>query len=575
MSHEIFRAAPKSPSLTKEKLQSMLEQYDFQVEQIISGISVSDLYYSAKIPFQFDYGDRDKDGMPGEKGSHGTHVASTAAGNTGVNEAAMGVAPQAQIINMNVFKSTGGASYADILAALEDCILLGVDVANLSLGSDCGYIDYGSEDAFTKSLLDVFERTGESGVSLAVAAGNAYNAAYGDAFGGKALASNPDYGLVSEPSTYGESLSVAAVSNGMVKGPYVTVGGKDLAYQDSATISEDENAKPFRSLSARGSIEYVVVPNYGAEEDYAGLDLTGKIALVQRGGGMYYEQKERNAANAGAIGMLVYNNVPGMLYMSITDWKIPCAFISQAAGEYMKQQETKTLSVASADALVESPTYGMADFSSWGATPELTLKPEITAPGAGIYAAVPGGYESMDGTSMASPHAAGGMVIVQQALKARDNSMTGAQRKHMTDTLLMSIAHVIYDDNGVPYSPPEAGRWPDEHQRRREYPGLSVRGGHGASQAGAEGRSRHEGRVHHELHRPQHRQRHPGCGLRIPAGRRRPAAEQEKAPELTLKSQAIAIAPGCYCVPGLLHRTFDSLRSIKKSAGHSPADFFT
>ena len=375
----------------------------------------------------------------------------------GVNDAVMGVAPQAQIINMNVFKSTGGASYADILAALEDCILLGVDVANLSLGSDCGYIDYDSEDAFTKSLLDVFERTGESGVSLAVAAGNAYNAAYGDAFGGKALASNPDYGLVSEPSTYGESLSVAAVSNGMVKGPYVTVGGKDLAYQDSATISEDENAKPFRSLSARGSIEYVVVPNYGAEEDYAGLDLTGKIALVQRGGGMYYEQKERNAANAGAIGMLVYNNVPGMLYMSITDWKIPCAFISQAAGEYMKQQETKTLSVASADALVESPTYGMADFSSWGATPELTLKPEITAPGAGIYAAVPGGYESMDGTSMASPHAAGGMAIVQQALKARDNSMTGAQRKHMTDTLLMSTAHVIYDDNGVPYSPRKQG----------------------------------------------------------------------------------------------------------------------
>ena len=457
MGHEVFKAAPKSPSLTQEKLRTLLETYDFQVESIIKGISVSNLYYSAKIPFQFDYGDKDKDGNPGEKGSHGTHVASTAAGNVGVNDAVMGVAPQAQIINMNVFKSSGGASYSDILAALEDCILLGVDVANLSLGSDCGYIDYDSEDAFTKSLLDVFERTGESGVSLAVAAGNAYNAAYGDAFGGKALASNPDYGLVSEPSTYGESLSVAAVSNGVVNSPYVTVGGKNLAYQDSATISDDENAKPFRSLSARGSIEYVVVPNYGAEEDYAGLDLTGKIALVQRGGGMYYEQKERAAANAGAIGMLVYNNVPGMLYMSITDWKIPCAFISQAAGEYMKQQQTKTLSVAAADALVESPTYGMADFSSWGATTELTLKPELTAPGAGIYAAVPGGYESMDGTSMASPHVAGGMAIVQQALKARDASMSGADRKHMTDTLLMSTAHVIYDNDGVPYSPRKQG----------------------------------------------------------------------------------------------------------------------
>ena len=358
---------------------------------------------------------------------------------------------------MNVFKSSGGASYSDILAALEDCILLGVDVANLSLGSDCGYIDYDSEDAFTKSLLDVFERTGESGVSLAVAAGNAYNAAYGDAFGGKALASNPDYGLVSEPSTYGESLSVAAVSNGVVNSPYVTVGGKNLAYQDSATISDDENAKPFRSLSSRGSLEYVVVPNYGAEADYEGLDVQGKIALVQRGGGMYYEQKERAAANAGAIGMLVYNNVPGMLYMSITDWKIPCAFVSQAAGEYMKQQQTKTLSVAATDALVESPTYGMADFSSWGATTELTLKPELTAPGAGIYAAVPGGYESMDGTSMASPHVAGGMAIVQQALKARDASMSGADRKHMTDTLLMSTAHVIYDNDGVPYSPRKQG----------------------------------------------------------------------------------------------------------------------
>ena len=457
MGHEVFKAAPKSPSLTQEKLRTLLETYDFQVESIIKGISVSNLYYSTKIPFQFDYGDKDKDGNPGEKGSHGTHVASTAAGNVGVNDAVMGVAPQAQIINMNVFKSSGGASYSDILAALEDCILLGVDVANLSLGSDCGYIDYDSEDAFTKSLLDVFERTGESGVSLAVAAGNAYNAAYGDAFGGKALASNPDYGLVSEPSTYGESLSVAAVSNGVVNSPYVTVGGKNLAYQDSATISDDENAKPFRSLSSRGSLEYVVVPNYGAEADYEGLDVQGKIALVQRGGGMYYEQKERAAANAGAIGMLVYNNVPGMLYMSITDWKIPCAFVSQAAGEYMKQQQTKTLSVAATDALVESPTYGMADFSSWGATTELTLKPELTAPGAGIYAAVPGGYESMDGTSMASPHVAGGMAIVQQALKARDASMSGADRKHMTDTLLMSTAHVIYDNDGVPYSPRKQG----------------------------------------------------------------------------------------------------------------------
>ena len=457
MDHQIFSKAPANPALTQDDVKGLLSQYDFQAEGFVKGLSVSSVYKSTKFPFQFDYGDKDTDGAPGTKSSHGTHVASTAAGCTGINADVQGVAPDAQIANMNVFNSSGGASYADILSALEDCMLLGVDVANLSLGSDAGYIDYENPDEFTESLLNVFKRAGESGMSLAVAAGNAYSAAYGDAFGNKALASNPDYGLISEPSTYGESMSVAAVSNSKVKSPYITVGGRDFAYQDSGTISTDENAKIFRDLAKKGELEYAVVPGYGTEDDYEGIDVSGKVALVQRGGGMYYEQKERSAYAHGAIAMLVYNNVPGMLYMSITDWKMPCAFISQEAGEYLKAQENKVLTVGAADKLVASPTYGMADFSSWGATTELTLKPEITAPGAGIYAAVPGNaYESMDGTSMASPHAAGAMAIVQQALKAR--GMTDAtQRKHMVDTLLMSTASIIYDSNGQPYSPRKQG----------------------------------------------------------------------------------------------------------------------
>ena len=457
MDHQIFSKAPANPALTQDDVKGLLSQYDFQAEGFVKGLSVSSVYKSAKFPFQFDYGDKDTDGAPGTKSSHGTHVASTAAGCTGINADVQGVAPDAQIANMNVFNSSGSASYADILSALEDCMLLGVDVANLSLGSDAGYIDYENPDEFTESLLNVFKRAGESGMSLAVAAGNAYSAAYGDAFGNKALASNPDYGLISEPSTYGESMSVAAVSNSKVKSPYITVGGRDFAYQDSGTISTDENAKIFRELAKKGELEYAVVPGYGTEDDYEGIDVSGKVALVQRGGGMYYEQKERSAYAHGAIAMLVYNNVPGMLYMSITDWKMPCAFISQEAGEYLKAQENKVLTVGAADKLVASPTYGMADFSSWGATTELTLKPEITAPGAGIYAVVPGNaYESMDGTSMASPHAAGAMAIVQQALKAR--GMTDAtQRKHMVDTLLMSTASIIYDSNGQPYSPRKQG----------------------------------------------------------------------------------------------------------------------
>ena len=74
----------------------------------MKGLSVSSVYKSAKFPFQFDYGDKDTDGAPGTEGSHGTHVASTAAGCTGINADVQGVAPDAQIANMNVFKSSGG-----------------------------------------------------------------------------------------------------------------------------------------------------------------------------------------------------------------------------------------------------------------------------------------------------------------------------------------------------------------------------------------------------------------------------------------------------------------------------------
>ena len=62
----------------------------------------------------------------------------------------------------------------------------------------------------------------------------------------------------------------------------------------------------------------------------------------------------------------------------------------------------------------------------------------------------------MDGTSMASPHAAGAMAIVLQALKARGRT-DATQRKHMVDTLLMSTASIIYDSNGQPYSPRKQG----------------------------------------------------------------------------------------------------------------------
>ena len=461
MAHELFQDAPKNPRLTREDIQKALDGNDMNCEKDAPNAGSSTLYYNEKIPFQFDYGDHDANGNPidGDSG-HGTHVAGTAAGNDGVKAGFSGVAPEAQILNMKVFKSSGGASYDDIVAALEDCMVIGVDSVNMSLGSDCGFIEYESQDEWITNLINVFDRVGKSGISMAVAAGNAYSAAYKNNYGGKALASNPDYGNVSEPSTYHESLSVAAIENGSMVSPYITVAGRDIAYYDGydADTQEITTTWALRTIANKGSLEYVMVDGYGTPEDFEKVDVKGKIAVVQRGGGLYYEAKANNAAAAGAVAMIVYNNEPGIIYMSISAWRIPIAFISQQDGAYLAKQEDKHLTIGVSDKLVTSPVAGMCDFTSWGATSELTLKPEITAPGGNIYSSVPGqsSYELMSGTSMASPHVAGGMAIVSQAVKAKNPDMNATERKHLIDTLLMSTASIVYDED-TPVSPRRQG----------------------------------------------------------------------------------------------------------------------
>ena len=71
-------------------------------------------------------------------------------------------------------------------------------------------------------------------------------------------------------------------------------------------------------------------------------------------------------------------------------------------------------------AIFDGP-YTMSTFSSWGIPGSLEMKPEITAPGGKIYSvngAVPGkAYETMSGTSMASPQVAGMAALVAQYIR--------------------------------------------------------------------------------------------------------------------------------------------------------------
>ena len=462
ISHPLFTQAPTTPALAKNDLENVLASKNLKAEEKKSGITASQVYKTAKVPFAFDYADNDLDVAPNGAGDHGTHVAGIAAANAGVVADVVGVAPQAQILAMKVFSSSGsnGATWADILAAADDAVALGADVINMSLGSTCGFSTPEGEEG----VAEVLENIASSGVMLSISAGNEYSAALGTRIGkGHALTQNPDYGTVASPSSYSQPLSIASVEKAdSIDSCYLTVGERKVAFNDTVEDKTVENVKDdspsFRSLAGK-ELEYVVVPNAGETKDYNGLSVEGKIALVSRGS-VEYNVKKNAAKEAGAIGILVYNNEPGMLYMQLDNYDLPSAFISQADGKYLVglAEDQRKLTVSATSGSVDNPTSGeMSDFSSWGVTPELTLKPDLTAPGGNIKSATTGGgYTTKSGTSMSAPFVSGAMALVKQYVEQKNYASTETEKANLVSNLLMSTADLVMAGT-APYSPRKQG----------------------------------------------------------------------------------------------------------------------
>lgn len=462
ISHPLFTQAPTTPALTQTDIENVLARKNLKAEEKKPGITASQVYKTAKVPFAFDYADNDLDVAPNGAGDHGTHVAGIAAANAGVVADVVGVAPQAQILAMKVFSSSGsnGATWDDILAAADDAVALGADVINMSLGSTCGFSTPEGEEG----VAEVLENIASSGVMLSISAGNEYSAALGTRIGkGHALTQNPDYGTVASPSSYSEPLSIASVEKAdSIDSCYLTVGERKVAFNDTVEDKTVENVKgdspSFRSLAGK-ELEYVVVPNAGETKDYDGLNVKDKIALVSRGS-VEYNVKKNAAKEAGAIGILVYNNEPGMLYMQLDNYDLPSAFISQADGKALAAvaEGNRKLTVSASYGKVDNPTSGeMSDFSSWGVTPELTLKPDLTAPGGNIKSATTGGgYTTKSGTSMSAPFVSGAMALVKQYIEQNDLASTETDKANLVSNLLMSTADLVMAGT-APYSPRKQG----------------------------------------------------------------------------------------------------------------------
>ncbi len=408
------------------------------------GLTADDVYISDKVPFGFDYADADSD-VYSDANNHGTHVSGVICGK---DDTITGVAPNAQLVSMKVFSSVmATARTAWILSALEDCVVLGVDVINMSLGTSAGFSNPSTEELEN----GVYAKIKEAGISLIVAASNSYASSYGsDKNGNLGLTSNPDTGTVGSPGTYFGALSVASING--VKTPYLLYKDTIMYFSETTNGSAEENNFFDTILGDQDSreIEFVLVPGVGRSADYTGLDVKGKIALVRRGDNTF-EEKAIIAQNQGAVGILIYNNVSGDIKMNVGDAKLAACSISQEMGEMLAEVGKGTLKIA------RSQTSGpfMSDFSSWGPTPSLEIKPEITAHGGNILSAVTGGdYDRMSGTSMACPNVAGVALLLRQYVVENfpDIADDSLAVNVMINRLMMSTADIVLNKNGLPYA---------------------------------------------------------------------------------------------------------------------------
>lgn len=446
--HEAFLTDPSCPALNKDTIDTFIASTcanSLATNAKKDPLTADSVYINAKIPFAYDYANNDTDVMPkatASNGYHGTHVADIAAGNSPTFR---GVAPNAQIAAMKVFSdSASSATTSTILATLCDAVLIDADVINLSLGSVAG-LSYAA-DELTNQIYQAIE---DANILVAASAGNSYNTAMGSNAGDFPVTENPDYGIVSSPSTYEGVISVASANSHIIEETYLKSDELSFTYISAYNSLTETTYNIFDFINA-GTYELVNIENYGSADAYENTDVKGKIVITQRGGGLSFEEKELAAYNAGAAGIIIYDNVTGYginMVVAPENMKIACVYVSKEAGEALINQKTVTFS----EEFIKS-TPSMSTFSSWGPTPELQIKPEITGIGGSVYSAYTnGGYAYASGTSMASPYVADILALVKQSIQANYPSLTDEEIYNAVYQRVMSTADILTDLNGNYY----------------------------------------------------------------------------------------------------------------------------
>ena len=338
---------------------SATHKVDQNCEHVTPKVIVAKVFYNKAAKYGFD---------AAGVGDHGTHTAGIAAGVTGkiatvegvsIDDMS-GVAPGAWLGNYNVFPNDiPNARSEDILNAVDAAIADGMDVLNLSLGG--GY--HGNNDLLANGL----DNAVDAGVVVAVAAGN----------------SGPGGGTIESPGRARNIITVGASTNQHFV-------GQPLTYPANGATTVGAAVGDFDPLPT-GSYELFDTHSDGCASVSA--DAAGKLAIIDRGT-CTFSQKVANAKQAGAVGVLIVNNVAGdptaMARTAGFDDDLPAVMIGLKEGAALRASGATTASaIAVFQEFITANKDILAGFSSQGPTRvDLAVKPDLTSVGVNVLSSI-------------------------------------------------------------------------------------------------------------------------------------------------------------------------------------------